>query len=114
MIDPALRLVTFGLHSMGGSNLFTDLNIIAPEEWWPGKRREKKLGGKVMWREMAEANGSYELREPTSAYDVVFDLPKEDLRQNNTSFWHIKVGRVRPRSREAACSTLTGRASLNP
>ena len=41
---------------------------------------KEKLGSKAIWREMAGANGSYELREPAAAYEAVFDSQKGDLR----------------------------------
>jgi hypothetical protein len=50
---------------------------------------KEKLGLKAMWREIAGANGSYELREPTVAYDLVFDAQNGDLRQKNAFFWDI-------------------------
>ena len=52
---------------------------------------KEKLGPRVMWREMAGANGSYDLREPTAAYEAVFDAQNEDLRQKNTFFWNISI-----------------------
>jgi len=52
---------------------------------------KEKLGPKAMWREMAGANGSYELREPAVAYEAVFDTQNEDLRQKNTFFWDISI-----------------------
>jgi hypothetical protein len=52
---------------------------------------KEKLGLKAMWREIAGANGSYELREPTVAYDLVFDAENGDLRQKNAFFWEISV-----------------------
>jgi hypothetical protein len=39
-----------------------------------------------MWREIAGGNGSYDLREPTVAYDLVFDAQNGDLGQENVSF----------------------------
>ena len=50
---------------------------------------KEKLGLKAMWREIVGANGSYELREPTAAYDLVFDAPNGDLKQKNAFFWDI-------------------------
>jgi len=50
---------------------------------------KEKVGPKAMWREIAGANGSYELREPTAAYDLVFDAQNGDLRQENAFFWDI-------------------------
>jgi hypothetical protein len=50
---------------------------------------KERLGPKAMWREMAGANGSYELREPAAAYDLVFDAQNGDLRQKNAFFWDI-------------------------
>ena len=41
---------------------------------------KEKLGQKVMWRKMAEANGPYDLREPTAAYEDFFDVKNEGLR----------------------------------
>jgi hypothetical protein len=48
-----------------------------------------KLG--IMGREVIGANGSYELREPTAAYEAVFDGKNEDLRQKNAFFWDISI-----------------------
>lgn len=39
-----------------------------------------------MWRKMAGANGSYELRESTAAYGAVFGAKNGDLRQENAFF----------------------------
>ena len=50
---------------------------------------KEKLGPKAMWREMAGANGSYELRECTVAYDLVFDAQNGDLRKKNAFSWDI-------------------------
>ena len=36
---------------------------------------KERLGPKAMWREIAGANGSYELREPAAAY-TLFLMPK--------------------------------------
>jgi putative transposase len=47
---------------------------------------KEKLGLKAMWREIAGANGSYELRELTAVYDLVFDAQNRDLRQKNALF----------------------------
>jgi putative transposase len=52
---------------------------------------KEKLGPKAMWREMAGVNGSYELREPTAAYEAVFDVKNGDLRQKNAFFWDISI-----------------------
>ena len=46
-----------------------------------------KLGPKSMWREVAGATGSYELREPASAYKAVFEAQNGDLRGENALFW---------------------------
>jgi hypothetical protein len=37
---------------------------------------KQKLGPKATWREIAGANGSFELRERPAAYDRIFDAPK--------------------------------------
>ncbi len=50
-----------------------------------------KLGPKAMWREMMGGEGSYELRETTAAYDVVFGAQNGDLRQENAFFWDINT-----------------------
>jgi hypothetical protein len=50
---------------------------------------KEKLGPKAMWRRMAGAKGSYELREPKAAYEAVLGAKNEDLRQKNASFWDI-------------------------
>jgi len=52
---------------------------------------KEKLGSKAMWREMAGANGSYELREPTAAYEAVFGAKNGDLRQKNAFFWDMSI-----------------------
>jgi hypothetical protein len=44
-----------------------------------------------MWREVAGANGSYDLRKATAAYEAVFDAQKGDLRQKNGFFWNISI-----------------------
>jgi hypothetical protein len=55
------------------------------------KQGKEKLEPKAMWREIAGANGTHELREPTAAYEAVFDAKNEDLRQKNTFFWEISI-----------------------
>jgi hypothetical protein len=52
---------------------------------------KEKLGLKAMRREIAGANGSYEIGEPPVAYDHVFDAPNGDLRQKNAFFWEISI-----------------------
>ena len=52
---------------------------------------KEKLGPKAMGREIAGANGSYELREATAAYAPVFDAQNGDLRQKNAFFWDIST-----------------------
>jgi len=44
-----------------------------------------------MWREVAGANGSYELREAPAAYEGVFEAQNRDLRQKNAFFWDISI-----------------------
>jgi hypothetical protein len=71
------------------------------QSWWSesiafgseGFVREvkEKLGARAMWREIAGANGSYELREPPTAYEAVFDAKNVDLRQKNAFFWDISI-----------------------
>ena len=65
-------------------------SIAVGNEGFVGEVKEK-LGPKAMWREMEGANGSYDLREPTAAYEAVFDAQNEDLRQKNTFFWDISI-----------------------
>ena len=52
---------------------------------------KERLGPKAMWREMAGANGSYDLRESTTAYEAVFDAQNGGLRQKNAFFWDISI-----------------------
>jgi len=52
---------------------------------------KERLGLKAMWREIAGANGSYELREPRAAYALVFDAQNGDLKQENTFFWDVFI-----------------------
>jgi hypothetical protein len=52
---------------------------------------KEKLGPKAMWREMAEVNGSYELREATAAYGTDFDGKNGGVRQKNAFFWDISI-----------------------
>jgi hypothetical protein len=47
----------------------------------------EKLGIKVNGREAVEANGKYQLREPTIPYKPVFTPENADLRPKNTYFW---------------------------
>jgi hypothetical protein len=41
-----------------------------------------------MGREIAEPNGSYELRESMTAYEAVFDPENDGSRQKNSFFWY--------------------------
>jgi hypothetical protein len=53
---------------------------------------QRKTWPKAMWREMAGANGSYELRETKAAYKAVLDGKNGSLRQKNGLFWNISIG----------------------
>lgn len=55
------------------------------------REAQEKVGVKAMWRKMAGASGSYDLREAMSAYEAVFDPENDDLRQNNTFFLEISI-----------------------
>jgi len=71
------------------------------QSWWTesiafgseGFVREVKeeLGAKAMWREIAGAGGSYELRELPAAYGPVFAHKKEGLRHENAFFWDTSL-----------------------
>jgi hypothetical protein len=50
---------------------------------------KEKLGLKAMWREIAGANGSYEIGEAPVAYDHVFGTQNGDLRQKNAFLWDL-------------------------
>ncbi|MBM4334021.1 MAG: hypothetical protein FJ117_22860 [Deltaproteobacteria bacterium] len=80
---------------IGCDCLFSDdFSIKARKFIWATARQDVTpytLGPKAMWREMAGANGSYELREPTDDYEAVFDTQNGDLRQKNTFFWDISI-----------------------
>jgi hypothetical protein len=47
---------------------------------------KEKLGPKGMWKEIAGANGSYELLEATASYGPFFDAENGDLKQKNDYF----------------------------
>ena len=48
---------------------------------------QTKLGIKAKGRSIVENNGAYELRDPQTPYNHVFDPKKTSLRQNNSYFW---------------------------
>lgn len=53
------------------------------------RETKEKLGIKAMGREVIGANGSYELREPETAYGADFGPENEDLRQENAFYWDL-------------------------
>ena len=53
------------------------------------RETKEKLGIKAMGREVIGANGSYELREPETAYGPGFGSENEDLRQENAFYWDL-------------------------
>jgi hypothetical protein len=55
------------------------------------RRVKEDLRPKAMWREVAGAEGTCELREPTSAYGAVFEPENGDLRGENAFSWDISV-----------------------
>ena len=48
---------------------------------------KERLGVRAMWREIARANGSYELREPATAYGPIFVAEDAGLRAEKAFFW---------------------------
>ena len=48
-----------------------------------------KLGAKAIGRRALENNEGYELKEPQSPYNRVFDSEKCSLRLKNTYFWQV-------------------------
>ncbi len=52
---------------------------------------KEKLGGKAMWREIIGADGSYELREPATAYATNFGTENERLRSQNAFYLDISA-----------------------
>jgi hypothetical protein len=44
-----------------------------------------------MWGEVIGANGSYEFREPRTAYRADFGLEKKDLSQKNAFYRNLSV-----------------------
>jgi hypothetical protein len=54
-------------------------------------RTKEKLGIRALGREVVGDGGSFELREPVTSYDVVFDVKNADLRPENTYFWDATV-----------------------
>ena len=48
---------------------------------------KERLGVRAMWREIAPANGSYELREPATAYGPIFVAENAGLRAEKAFFW---------------------------
>jgi hypothetical protein len=55
------------------------------------RETKEKLGIKAMGREVIEADGSYELREPETPYGVDFGPENDDLRQENEFYWDVSV-----------------------
>ena len=51
----------------------------------------ERLGLKATWRELAGAEGSYNLRESIAAYEANFEAPNGHLRQKNAFFWDISI-----------------------
>jgi len=47
----------------------------------------EKLGIKVKGREVVEANGRYQLKEPAISYMPIFTPENGDLRPKNAYFW---------------------------
>jgi hypothetical protein len=52
---------------------------------------KERLGAKAMWREVVGADGSYELRQSTAAYEADFTPQNEGLRQENAFFLDISI-----------------------
>ncbi len=51
------------------------------------KATQEKLGIKAKGRQILGSNGSYQLREPQTAYTGNFDLENSDLRSRNSYIW---------------------------
>ncbi|MBI5967893.1 MAG: transposase [Deltaproteobacteria bacterium] len=50
---------------------------------------KERLGARAKWREIVRANGSYELRDPPTAYGAEFGLENAGLRQENAFYWDM-------------------------
>ena len=53
------------------------------------RETKEKLGIRAIGREVIGADGSYELRDPETFYEAVFNPPDDDLSEENALFWDI-------------------------
>ncbi len=53
------------------------------------RETKQRLGIKAVGREVIGVDGSYELREPVTPYEAVFDPKNGDLRAENTYYWDV-------------------------
>jgi len=56
---------------------------------------ENQLCVKASHRDVVEADGSYELREPTEVYGLNFAAEKDALTRHNTFLWNETVDEAR-------------------
>ncbi len=53
------------------------------------RKAKEGLGGKAIWRTVVGVNGTYELREPITAYETDFGRGNGLLRCQNAFYWNI-------------------------